>query len=102
MTTAIDNIVAKSNYDVSVSYRFPDIDISEAEFYAQIANHKGEIIAAFARIKAEDVLTLSLTRAQVNLIPLGEYVWDLKMVRNTQDPLIEGKFIRAFGATELP
>ena len=102
MKSGVDNHIARSNYDFSVSYRFPNLDITDKEFYSQIANYKGEIIGTFNIIRAENVITLGLTKAQVNAIPVGEYIWDLKMVGGIENPLLIGKFTRTIGVTELP
>lgn len=79
-------------------------DISQCQFYSQIRDKTGNLIATFQIIHGGDSITLFLSEAIARTLPKGDYLYDVLQVNESgkKSIIIEGDVKIFSGSTQLP
>jgi hypothetical protein len=79
-------------------------DISQCQFYSQIRDKQGNLIATFTIIHGGDAITLFLGEAITQELPVGDYLYDVMQVNENgkKSIIIEGAATVLPSRTQLP
>ena len=102
-------------FDIGPVYRYSDFAIpfdeldfvvDDYDYYAELRDTKGELIADFEIQTGIDLIIMKLRRDVLDLIKDGTYIYDLKRVKRDetawQSIIARGNFVIVSGATRKP
>ncbi len=98
------NFTASKWYDFGAALYF-DEAIEDYDFYSQVRDRRGELIADIEIFKGHDAIVLRIPQEILKEKPSGSFFYDIKRVNiatNYQVKILEGYFFITDGRTRTP